>query len=132
VGRETFPATKGEIAAIRRGDRCGAVVPLRPRRRRWFGRDRALASGDRVVFAEAVRDLFGVPRFLPFGESVSVALTEVRDEHHQWYGQDLFYIAWEPLSLDDPWEESFTTEHTEHTERKAEPWERRSRMTDDR
>jgi hypothetical protein len=89
VSRMEFPTDKAQLDATKHGQRHDAVVPVNP--------ERPLAVGDRVTFREAAFDPFGTPVLVPKGDAVSVDLTEVRNQGHKWVGQDLYYIAWNPV-----------------------------------
>jgi hypothetical protein len=89
VSRMEFPTDKRQLDATKHGRRHNAVVPFSP--------ESPPAVGDRVTFREAASDPFGFPVLVPNGDAVSVDLTEVRNQGHKWVGQDLYYIAWNPL-----------------------------------
>jgi hypothetical protein len=89
VSRMEFPTDKRQLDATKHGRRHDAVVPVSPECR--------LAAGDRVTFREAASDPFGFPVLVPNGDAVSVDLTEVRNQGQKWAGQDLYYIAWDPI-----------------------------------
>jgi hypothetical protein len=86
--RMDFPIEKGQLDAIRHGRRHDTVVPVSP--------EAPPAVGDTVSFLEATSDPFGTPVLVPNGDTVSVDLTEVRNQGHKWVGRDLYYIAWDP------------------------------------
>jgi hypothetical protein len=89
VSRMEFPSDKGQLEAIKHGRRKNVVVPVSP--------ESPPAVGDRVTFREVASDPFGTPVLLPNGDAISVELTEVRNQGQKWAGQDLYYIAWNPL-----------------------------------
>jgi hypothetical protein len=88
ASRMDFPIEKGQLDAIKLGRRRDAVVPVSP--------ESPPAVGDIVTFLESASDPFGTPILVPNGDSISVELTEVRNQGHKWVGQDLYYIAWDP------------------------------------
>jgi len=88
VSRMDFPIEKGQLDAIKHGRRHDAVVPVSP--------GSPPAVGDIVTFLESASDPFGTPILVPNGDSISVELTEVRNQGHRWVGQDVYLIAWDP------------------------------------
>ena len=95
----TFPMTKEEIDAVRRGELTRARVTV-PRRWLRFTRTRRPLRGDRVVLIEATPDRSGRLRVRPFGESVHVILTRVRDESSPWWTPRRLDLAWDPPSAE--------------------------------
>jgi hypothetical protein len=88
VSRMKFPIEKGQLDAIKHGQRHTAVVPVSP--------EDPPGVGDTVTFLEAASDPFGVSDLVPNGDAVSVNLTKVRNQGHKWVGHDVYYIAWDP------------------------------------
>jgi hypothetical protein len=91
VSRMEFPTDKRQLDATKHGQRHDALVPVSP--------ESPLAAGDRVTFREAASDPFGFPVLVPNGDAVTVDLTEVRNQGQKWAGQDLYYIAWNPVQV---------------------------------
>ena len=105
VSRMEFPTAKRQLDATKQGRRHDAVVPVSP--------ESPLAAGDRVTFRESAADPFGFPVLVPNGDAVTVDLTEVRNQGQKWAGQDLYYIAWNPVQAKRGRKEAQRTGHGE-------------------
>jgi hypothetical protein len=83
-----FPIERLELKSVRSGQRHDSVVPIPP----TF----VPKKGQEVTFLESASDPFGFPYFIEGGEHIRLTLTDVRDHHHRWAGQNLYYIKWNP------------------------------------
>ena len=81
---------RDELKAIRAGRRRDAVVPVKP--------SESLHVGGTVTFYEASYDPFGEVLRVSGGDSVSVAITELKYQD-EWAGHQLYYIGWDPARL---------------------------------
>ncbi len=91
VPRMEFPLRKSELDKIKQGRRSNAIVPVKP--------EDPPAVGDRVTFRQSGKDPFGEPILVPNGDSVSVDLTEVRNERQRWANHDIYFLAWDPSKV---------------------------------
>jgi hypothetical protein len=84
-----IPTAKDLLEEIGTGKESRAIIPVPAKK--------TLASGDRVIFAEAAFDRIGIPSLITDGDTVTVILTKA-DETGDFYGtMALVAIAWDPL-----------------------------------
>jgi hypothetical protein len=83
-----FPIERSELKAVKGGRRRHSVVPIPP----TF----IPKAGQEVTFLESASDPFGVPYFIENGDHITLRLTDVKDHHHRWAGQNLYHIKWDP------------------------------------
>jgi len=92
---QSYPASEQRISDIERGRVCDAVLPMPA--------EKTLAAGDSMVFAQAYSDAGSDPRYVQYGDSVCVTLTEVIDLEatDPATGQALCRFSWRPLGQSD-------------------------------
>lgn len=83
-----FPVNREKLAAIKEGRVRHLFVPIRP--------EDPPGVGDRVTLLESGRDPFGYPTLVANGDSVTVELTEVKNRGQEWFGHDVYRVAWDP------------------------------------